>query len=207
MATRKKAGKKKSASKKKAEKGTGKKKASKKKAPAKKKAAKKKPAKKKPAKKKAGKKKAKAAKKAAKKSVKKKTGKTGSKEAKKKPAGQKSIGKKKKGRRRRPPKPEETDRLALLLHGLIRKSAPTLKLVSKWGQHMYEGRSLVVGVAKHKAHVNLVFFNAATLPDPERLLEGGGRNRSIRLVFPDEIPTRALVDMVKAAFKADRLRA
>lgn len=52
-----------------------------------------------------------------------------------------------------------------------------------------------------KAHVNVGFFLGATLPDPNRLLEGSGKfMRHVKLQSGREIEAAALTKLIKAAY-------
>lgn len=77
---------------------------------------------------------------------------------------------------------------------------------------MHDGQATacVAGVAfayvsVHKAHVNVGFFNGATLPDPARLLEGTGRfMRHVKLTAAAESDDAALVELIQAAYAGAR---
>lgn len=52
-----------------------------------------------------------------------------------------------------------------------------------------------------RAHVNVGFFLGATLPDPNRLLEGSGKfMRHVKLQSGREIEAAALTKLIKAAY-------
>jgi hypothetical protein len=56
-----------------------------------------------------------------------------------------------------------------------------------------------VNVFKH--HVNVGFFNGASLPDPQQLLEGSGkRMRHVKVRPGDAIDARALQELIKLAY-------
>ena len=64
-------------------------------------------------------------------------------------------------------------------------------------------------VGVFKAHVNVGFFHGATLPDPERLLEGNGKDmRHVKLKPGRPVDEPSLEALVNAAYQdvAERLR-
>jgi hypothetical protein len=57
------------------------------------------------------------------------------------------------------------------------------------------------------AHVNIGFFQGASLPDPAGLLEGGGkRMRHVKLRWGEPVPAAALTDLIAAAYRDMRGR-
>jgi hypothetical protein len=60
-------------------------------------------------------------------------------------------------------------------------------------------------ISVHSAHVNLGFFYAPSLPDPEKLLEGTGASlRHIKLRTPDDLKRPVIADMLRAAIAERR---
>ncbi len=58
-----------------------------------------------------------------------------------------------------------------------------------------------------KAHVNVGFFNGATLADPARLLEGAGKHmRHVKLRREQPVDAAALSDLIVAAYRDIRQR-
>ncbi|HET9448514.1 MAG TPA: DUF1801 domain-containing protein [Steroidobacteraceae bacterium] len=56
-------------------------------------------------------------------------------------------------------------------------------------------------VNSFKSHVNVGFFNGASLDDPAGLLQGSGkRMRHVKLIPHDALNAEALVDLIDAAF-------
>lgn len=45
-----------------------------------------------------------------------------------------------------------------------------------YGVPWYRGKNYVCAIAAHSDHTNLEFYRGASLRDPERLLEGTGKN-------------------------------
>ena len=65
-------------------------------------------------------------------------------------------------------------------------------------------------VGSFKAHVNVGFFHGASLPDPENLLEGGGKYmRHVKLKPSPAVHAPALKALISAAYQdiLARLRA
>jgi hypothetical protein len=58
-----------------------------------------------------------------------------------------------------------------------------------------------------KAHVNIGFFQGASLADPAGLLEGAGkRMRHVKLRWGPPVDTLALNDLIDAAYRDIRIR-
>lgn len=56
-------------------------------------------------------------------------------------------------------------------------------------------------VGAYRAHVNVGFFQGATLPDPQRLLQGSGKYmRHIQLRPGEQVKEAALISLIEAAF-------
>ncbi|MCA9943591.1 MAG: hypothetical protein KC449_08935, partial [Anaerolineales bacterium] len=57
-------------------------------------------------------------------------------------------------------------------------------------------------IALFKARLNLGFYYGSDLPDPEKLLEGSGKNlRHIKISHPEQLQNPALHDLVVVASK------
>ena len=62
-------------------------------------------------------------------------------------------------------------------------------------------------VAAFKAHVNVGFFQGASLSDPARLLEGSGlRMRHVKVKWGEAVNAQALEALIDAAYADIRLR-
>jgi hypothetical protein len=58
-----------------------------------------------------------------------------------------------------------------------------------------------------KAHVDVGFFNGASLSDPARLLEGAGKHmRHVKLRWAGPVNDAALTDLITAAYRDVRAR-
>lgn len=64
-------------------------------------------------------------------------------------------------------------------------------------------RGMVCGVTVHKAHINLMFANGASLPDPHGLLTGQGKKaRHIKMTSPEDLANLAVWELLLAALVA-----
>ncbi|OGQ83396.1 MAG: hypothetical protein A2289_16250 [Deltaproteobacteria bacterium RIFOXYA12_FULL_58_15] len=153
-----------------------------------------------------------------KKSSKKKTGKrttdkkTTDKKISKKKTDKKTSEKKTKALKTRKPRrtPQEiaeaeaaVGAIADAVHAIIKEAAPGLSPTSRWGHDWYAGTDLVVGVALHGDHVNLVVYNGEQVNDPENLMMGVGYNRSVRINRLEDIRKSPLMEIVRSAASAD----
>ena len=96
----------------------------------------------------------------------------------------------------------EVRAIAEALRTLVRRTAPHLKEEGKpgWGNIVYRGRGVVCAISPHRGHVNLHFYQGASLEDPEGLLEGTGKAlRHVKVRPSEEIPRQALVALVEQA--------
>ena len=89
---------------------------------------------------------------------------------------------------------------------IIRKSAPQLEEIIRWGSPSYKGRGLVCAFGAFKSHVVLVFWRGAELDDPKGLLiHGQGRSamRSAKFRSPSEIEEKVIRALVTEAVALD----
>lgn len=97
------------------------------------------------------------------------------------------------------------DDVAAEAERLIERVAPGLKRVTKWGMPWFAGRDLVVLVGAFSKHVGVEFWRGSTLPDPDGLLEGTGKNlRHVKLRTLDEAGAPALGRLIRRAVAIDR---
>jgi uncharacterized protein YdeI (YjbR/CyaY-like superfamily) len=92
------------------------------------------------------------------------------------------------------------------LRKLIHESGPELRECIKWNSPCYAGRGLVFGIGAFQKHVRLFFFKGAQVPDPDALFVRGQNNaaaRSVKFSSLEEIPTKKLQSLVRAAVKLD----
>lgn len=88
---------------------------------------------------------------------------------------------------------------------VVRRVAPALKVESHWGHPWFVGTDMVCAVGAFTEHVGLEFWRGSTLPDPDHLLEGTGKNlRHVKLRDLDEASASQLAELVGRAVELDR---
>ncbi|MHA7873848.1 DUF1801 domain-containing protein [Roseivivax sp.] len=74
-----------------------------------------------------------------------------------------------------------------------------------WGLGPAKMRDGYAYAMPHASHVNLGFFQGASLPDPEGLLEGGGKAlRHVKLTSPEAVAAPGLRALLLAALEERR---
>jgi hypothetical protein len=100
----------------------------------------------------------------------------------------------------------QVQELALALRALIVRVLPAAieqvdppsKIIAYGTDRTYAG--LICALAPYRAHVNLMFAQGATLPDPEHLLEGTGkRARHVRITERADVENPALRTLLEIA--------
>ncbi len=92
--------------------------------------------------------------------------------------------------------PAKHQKLIGALQKLIKKAAPGLTTMVKWGQGCYvDGTKPRIYLHGAVDHVQMGFYNGASLKDPEKLLEGKGQ-------YVRHVKVRATKDIDVAAFTA-----
>lgn len=87
------------------------------------------------------------------------------------------------------------------LRYLIRNTHPAIKESLKWGKPNYELGKTGCYLAAQKNTVNLGFFDASLLPDPEKILEGtGAKMRHVKIRNLESLPEIALQNLLRHAF-------
>jgi hypothetical protein len=95
--------------------------------------------------------------------------------------------------------------VALRAEELIRREAPTLRIEKHWGYPWFVGVDLVCLVGDFSHHVGVQFWRGSTIPDPDHLLEGTGKNlRHVKLRTLVEASSPELRRLVRAAVELDR---
>jgi len=101
----------------------------------------------------------------------------------------------------------EARQLARDLRALIRRLVPKAqeKVYRGWGVADYGfgafGRGFI-SIGPQKGYVNLYFMNGVDLPDPTKLLEGGGKRlRHVKIRKPEDLKKRSLQALIKVAAK------
>ena len=100
--------------------------------------------------------------------------------------------------------PEKNRQLITDIRDAIISSGHNFTEGIKWGTPGYwlpeVSRRNIVYIAPHNNYVRLGFFNGATMPDPDNLLEGTGKKlRHIKVYEVNEGNQKALVDYVRAS--------
>jgi hypothetical protein len=90
------------------------------------------------------------------------------------------------------------------LREAIAAADPELQPSWKWGTPVYEkkGHSMVCAISVHKQHVNLTFFQGASIPDTYALFTTGldGKNmRTIKFTDAAQVNEQYVVEYLKAA--------
>lgn len=93
------------------------------------------------------------------------------------------------------------------LRSLINDADAGLKEEWKWGTPVWSSNGNVCALGAFKDHVKVNFFKGASLPDPDKLLNGGleaKESRSIDLTQGDEPDKTALQELVRAAIARNK---
>ncbi len=73
-----------------------------------------------------------------------------------------------------------------------------------YGVPWYRGTGYVCAIAAHSDHTNLVFARGTSLRDPDRLLEGTGKNmRHVKLYAPADATQPRLKTLLREAIALD----
>ena len=95
--------------------------------------------------------------------------------------------------------------LAERLEGMIRREAPSLHVQQRWGHPWLVGNDLVCLVGAFSHHVGIEFWRGSALPDPDRLLEGTGKNlRHVKVRTAEEADSPRLKRLLRRALELDR---
>ena len=102
--------------------------------------------------------------------------------------------------------PEFAKRVCRKLREIIRKAAPELEEVIRWGCPCFKGRGLVCGMGAFKEHVTLFFGRGAEVKDVDGLLthgEGNVMGRSLKVSTLKEISEPKVRRLIQEAVKLD----
>ena len=73
-----------------------------------------------------------------------------------------------------------------------------------YGVPVYRGAAYVCAIAAHSDHTNLQFYRGTSLRDPQRLLEGTGKNlRHVKVYSVDDVRRAALSALLREAIALD----
>ena len=108
----------------------------------------------------------------------------------------------------------EKNALTSGLDDLIRRAAPKVATVSKYGGVLYtirpeEKEGQFCGVFVYKNHVQISFANGTQLEDPAGILLGGGKyRRHISFASPDELAEKEkpILRLLKQSARKSRTR-
>ncbi|MCI4330696.1 MAG: DUF1801 domain-containing protein [Thermoplasmata archaeon] len=100
-----------------------------------------------------------------------------------------------------------TDSIPAVLEAVgaaVDRNCPQLHLKESWGQPWRAGTDLVVCFAAFTHHVGVEFWRGSTVPDPDGLLEGTGKNlRHVKVRSVAEARTNEFAALLRAAVLLD----
>ena len=70
--------------------------------------------------------------------------------------------------------PDFSQPILVKLRELFHKACPKLKEMMKWKMSHIDYKGVLAGITAHKKHVNLIFWKAPLMADPEGLFPSGG---------------------------------
>jgi len=99
----------------------------------------------------------------------------------------------------------ELRKVVRALRGFVRKIVPgTRETVNSWGVPTFEKKAPFCFFMVGKNHVTFRFHLGASLPDPEGLLEGTGKNmRHVKLHTMEDLEQKGLKNLVQAAARLE----
>lgn len=98
-----------------------------------------------------------------------------------------------------------TDEIADRVLNLIRTQAPKLQVENHWGHPWFVGTDMVFAVGAFARHVSVEFWRGSTVPDPDHLLEGTGKNlRHVKVRSIEEVTSPRFVRLLQRAVALDR---
>jgi hypothetical protein len=90
--------------------------------------------------------------------------------------------------------------IAERVRSAVRKAAPRVEESIKWGRPVFSVGANIAYLTAAKSHITFGFFDGAGLADPDRLLEGSGKQmRSIKLRSAGDVPLGAIRTWMKQA--------
>jgi hypothetical protein len=94
--------------------------------------------------------------------------------------------------------------LVQTLRRLVKKQAPHLLEVMKWGNVCWVGKGNVCLVHVEADHLDFGFFYGTSLPDPQAILVGKGKFlRMVKVRKAADIRPRALAGIISSAVSLD----
>jgi hypothetical protein len=100
---------------------------------------------------------------------------------------------------------KELRKVVRALRGFVRKIVPgTRETVNSWGVPTFEKKAPFCFFMVGKNHVTFGFHFGTSLPDPEGLLEGTGKNmRHVKLHTMEDLEQKGLKNLVQAAARLE----
>lgn len=96
--------------------------------------------------------------------------------------------------------PEGQRPLAQSLRQLILEAAPALTESLKWGYPSYGQQKNICYLAAKAKHINLGFYDASNLSDPDGLLEGtGAKMRHIKIRKEADLKAEPIKQLIREA--------
>lgn len=89
------------------------------------------------------------------------------------------------------------------LRKLVKKTLPKSKeAINPWHVPIFESHGPICYYMAGKNHITLGFIRGTSLPDPEGLLEGTGKNlRHVKIKSADDLKQKGLRELLKSAAK------
>jgi hypothetical protein len=117
----------------------------------------------------------------------------------------KAKGKKKTGNRYVKDENPELRKVVRGLKKLVRATVPgTKETVNAWGVPTFEAKGPFCFYMVGKNHVTFGFHYGRSLEDPQKLLEGTGKNiRHVKLRSPEDLQQKGLKQLVQAAARLE----
>lgn len=101
--------------------------------------------------------------------------------------------------------PKELRDLCKAARGMLAAALPKAREAIKWGFPTWVGAGNIVALSAFTQHVNLQFYRGTSLPDPQGLLEGTGKElRHAKLRNAKDLRTPAVKALVRAAWRLDQ---
>jgi hypothetical protein len=87
------------------------------------------------------------------------------------------------------------------LRALVKKTLPKVKeSINPWHVPIFESHGPICYYMVGKNHITLGFIRGTSLPDPEGLLEGTGKNlRHVKIKSVDDLEHKGLRELIKSA--------
>lgn len=93
--------------------------------------------------------------------------------------------------------------LVMAIRELFQNASSELQECIKYGGLTYSiDKQLISGIFSYKQHVSIEFSRGADFPDPEQLLEGGGKNRRhIKIREIRDLENKSVAFYIREAIK------